>query len=69
MDRVREAPDPGTPIEGVYGLRFKLKPAGGWLNRLATQIDGRISIGFRAGQFRDEHPLAWEAKTKGVRLV
>ncbi len=40
------------------------------LNRLATQIDVRMEvIGFRPEQFRDEHPLAWEVQTKGVRLV
>ena len=40
------------------------------LNRLATQIDVRMEvIGFRPEQFRDEHPLAWEVKTTGVRLV
>ena len=40
------------------------------LNRLATQIDVRMEvIGFRPEQFRDEHPLAWEVRTKGVRLA
>lgn len=40
------------------------------LNKLATQIDVRMEvIGFRPEQFRDEHPLAWEVKTTGVRLV
>jgi len=40
------------------------------LNRLATQIDVRMEvIGFRPEQFRDEHPLAWEVKTKGERLI
>ncbi len=40
------------------------------LNQMATQIDVRMEvIGFRPEQFRDEHPLAWEVKTKGVRLV
>jgi predicted nucleotidyltransferase len=40
------------------------------LNKLATQIDVRMEvIGFRPEQFRDEHPLAWEVKTKGVRLI
>ena len=40
------------------------------LNQMATQIDVRMEvIGFLPEQFRDEHPLAWEVKTKGVRLV
>jgi predicted nucleotidyltransferase len=40
------------------------------LNRVATRIDVRMEvIGFRPEQFRDEHPLAWEVKTKGVRLA
>jgi predicted nucleotidyltransferase len=40
------------------------------LNRVATRIDVRMEvIGFRPEQFRDEHPLAWEVKTKGMRLV
>lgn len=39
------------------------------LNRVATRIDVRMEvIGFRPEQFRDEHPLAWEVKTKGIRL-
>ena len=40
------------------------------LNRLATRIDARMEvIGFRPEEFRDEHPLAWEVKTKGVKLL
>jgi predicted nucleotidyltransferase len=40
------------------------------LNRVATRIDVRLEvIGFRPEQFRDEHPLAWEVKTHGVRLT
>ncbi len=40
------------------------------LNRVATRIDVRMEvIGFRPEQFRDEHPLAWEVKTQGVRLA
>jgi hypothetical protein len=40
------------------------------LNRVATCIDVRMEvIGFRPEQFRDEHPLAWEVKTNGVRLA
>lgn len=40
------------------------------LNRVSTQIDVRMEvIGFRPEQFRDENPLAWEVKTKGVKLV
>jgi predicted nucleotidyltransferase len=40
------------------------------LNRLATRIDVRMEvIGFRPEKFRDEHPLAWEVKTKGVKLL
>lgn len=39
------------------------------LNRPARNIDVRMEvIGFRPEQFRDEHPLAWEVKTKGIRL-
>jgi predicted nucleotidyltransferase len=33
----------------------------------ATRIDPRFEvIGFRPEQFRDEHPLAWEVKTRGI---
>lgn len=40
------------------------------LNRVATRVDVRMEvIGFRPEQFRDEHPLAWEVKTKGLRLA
>jgi hypothetical protein len=40
------------------------------LNRVATRIDVRMEvIGFRPEQFRDEHPLAWEVKSTGVRLA
>lgn len=37
------------------------------LNYEATRIDPRFEvIGFRPEQFRDEHPLAWEVKTRGI---
>ena len=40
------------------------------LNRTANQIDVRMEVmGFRTEQFRDESPLAWEVKTKGIKLV
>ena len=40
------------------------------LNRVANQIDVRMEvIGFRPERFRDENPLAWEVKTKGIRLL
>ena len=40
------------------------------LNRMATRIDVRMEvIGFRPERFRDEDPLAWEVKTKGVKLL
>ena len=40
------------------------------LNLPASYIDARMQvIGFRPEQFRDEHPLAWEVKTKGVKLL
>lgn len=33
----------------------------------ATSIDSRFEVvGFRPEQFRDEHPLAWEVKTRGI---
>ena len=39
------------------------------LNKLASRQDVRLEVvGFRPEQFRDEHPLAWEVKSKGVRL-
>jgi predicted nucleotidyltransferase len=39
------------------------------LNRLSSRRDARIEIiGFRPEQFRDEHPLAWQVRTTGVRL-
>jgi predicted nucleotidyltransferase len=35
----------------------------------ATSIDPRFEVvGFRPEQFRDEHPLAWEVKTRGILL-
>ncbi|MFC1712077.1 nucleotidyltransferase domain-containing protein [Candidatus Poribacteria bacterium] len=41
-----------------------------FLNKLATQIDVRMEvIGFRPERFRDESPLAWEVKTKGIKLL
>lgn len=40
------------------------------LNRIASRIDVRMEvIGFRPEQFRDENPLAWEVKTRGLQLV
>ena len=37
------------------------------LTTLATRLDARFEvIGFRPEQFRDEHPLAWEVKTRGI---
>ena len=40
------------------------------LNRISRRIDVRMEvIGFRPEQFRDEHPLAWEVKTRGLQLV
>lgn len=39
------------------------------LTFLATSIDPRFEVvGFRPDQFRDEHPLAWEIKTRGIQL-
>ena len=40
------------------------------LNKVSRQIDVRMEvIGFRPERFRDENPLAWEVKTKGVKLL
>ena len=40
------------------------------LNRVATRVDVRMEVvGFRPERFRDEDPLAWEVKTKGVKLL
>lgn len=40
------------------------------LNRISSRIDVRMEvIGFRPEQFRDENPLAWEVKTRGLQLV
>lgn len=40
------------------------------LNVPASRIDSRMEVmGFKPEQFRDEHPLAWEIKTKSVKLV
>jgi uncharacterized protein len=40
------------------------------LNRIASRIDVRMEvIGFRPEQFGDENPLAWEVKTRGLRLL
>ena len=37
------------------------------LTTAATQVDLRFEvIGFRPEQFRDEHPLVWEIKTRGI---
>ncbi len=39
------------------------------LTYLATRLDARFEvIGFRPEQFRDEHPLAWEVKTRGILI-
>ena len=40
------------------------------LNRISSQIDVRMEvIGFLPEQFRDENPLAWEVKARGLKLV
>lgn len=40
------------------------------LNKVANRIDVRMEvIGFYSEGFRDEDPLAWEIKTKGIRLI
>ncbi len=40
------------------------------LNKVASRIDVRMEvIGFCPEGFRDEDPLAWEIKTKGLRLI
>jgi predicted nucleotidyltransferase len=40
------------------------------LKKVASQIDvGMEVIGFRPERFRDEDPLAWEIKTKGIKLL
>ncbi len=40
------------------------------LNVPASRIDSRMEVmAFQPEQFCDEHPLAWEIKTKGVRLL
>jgi len=40
------------------------------LNVPASHIDARMEVmGFSPEQFRDEHPLVWEIKTKGVKLL
>ena len=40
------------------------------LNSVASRIDVRMEvIGFRPEQFRDENPLAWEVKTKGIKVA
>ena len=40
------------------------------LNRISSQIDVRMEvIGFRPEQFCDENPLAWEVKTRGLKLA
>ena len=40
------------------------------LNVPASHIDSRMEVmGFRPEQFKDEHPLAWEIKTKGIKLA
>jgi uncharacterized protein len=40
------------------------------LNRISSRIDVRMeAIGFRPEQFRDENPLAWEVKTRGLQLA
>ena len=40
------------------------------LNRMSRRIDVRMEvIGFRPEQFREENPLAWEVRTRGLQLV
>lgn len=40
------------------------------LNKVSRQIDVRMEvIGFLPERFRDEDPLAWEIKTKGIKLL
>ncbi|HGJ67651.1 TPA: nucleotidyltransferase domain-containing protein [bacterium] len=40
------------------------------LNMIANRIDVRMEvIGFLPEDFRDENPLAWEIKTKGIKLI
>ncbi len=40
------------------------------LNKVSRQIDvGMEVIGFRPERFRDESPLAWEVKTRGIKLI
>ncbi len=40
------------------------------LNVPASHIDARMEVmAFKPEQFCDEHPLAWEIKTKGVKLL
>jgi len=40
------------------------------LTLTAIKLDTRFEvIGFRPEQFRDEHPLAWEIKQKGIRIT
>ncbi len=42
-----------------------------WLRLMliAVRLDTRFEvIGFRPEQFRDEHPLAWEIKQKGILI-
>ena len=40
------------------------------LNVPASHIDARMEVvGFRPEQFRDEHPLVWEIKTKGIKIL
>ncbi len=40
------------------------------LNVPASRIDSRMEVmAFKPEQFRDEHPLAWEIKTKGIKLA
>lgn len=39
------------------------------LTTRATDVDLRFEVvGFRPEQFRDEHPLAWEIKTRGILI-
>ena len=40
------------------------------LNNIANRIDVRMEVvGFLPENFRDENPLAWEIKTKGIKLI
>lgn len=51
-------------LSGSISLDWKL------LAPLRRELDLRIEpIGFRPEQFRDENPLVWEIKQKGMQVV